>query len=104
MTTRRLILSACVLWALSTALVASSQAAKPRIKLAPAVPCTMANRLDMFIDEDDIMWECTCETLKTGHICRWQVIGGVDPVNTRKRIRKHHSLRIVAYVKPGVVA
>lgn len=78
-------------------------AAKPR-HLAPGVPCTMANRMDMFVDEDDIMWECVCESLKTGHICRWQVIGGVDSVATRKRVPKHRRLRIVAYTIPAVTA
>lgn len=61
-------------------------------KLAPPVSCTSANRMDIFIDEDNIMWECSCEMLKTGNICRWQVIGGVDPVDSRKQIkRKHHA-------------
>lgn len=56
-------------------------------RLAPPVFCTMNNRLDIFIDEDNIMWACECEALKTGHICRWQVIGGVDSPASRKRLR-----------------
>ena len=42
--------------------------------------------------EDNILWECTCETLKSGHICRWQVIGGVDTVASRKFRKQHHNV------------
>lgn len=60
------------------------------VRLAPPVACTAKNRMDIFIDEDDIMWACECEMLKTGTICRWQVIGGVD----KPSIRKHHRYSI----------
>jgi hypothetical protein len=82
--------------------VVPSHAAQPR-KLAPPVPCTMQNRMDMFVDEDNILWECTCETLKSGHICRWQVIGGVDAIPSRK-LRKQHTRTIIRYARPAVVA
>lgn len=83
-----------------------SSDAKASVKLAPPVFCTMANRLDIFIDEDNIMWACECEALKSGHICRWQVIGGVDAVNSR-RYRKLHprakAYRIKAYTVPPIL-
>jgi hypothetical protein len=69
-------------------------------KLAPAVPCTMKNRMDFFVDEDHILWECTCEVLKTGHICRWQVIGGVDAIALRKPAKRH----VIRYALPPVTA
>lgn len=75
-------------------------AAHPR-KLAPPVICNMANRMTIFVDEDNILWECVCEVMQRGFICRWQVIGGVDPVNTKKRAKPHH--RVVRYALPGVV-
>ena len=60
--------------------------------------------MDIFVDEDDILWECQCQMLRTGNLCAWQVIGGVDPVHaTRKRVPKHRRLRIVAYTIPSVV-
>lgn len=60
------------------------------LKLAPPIQCTMANRLDVFVDEDNIMWACECEALKTMHICHWQVIGGVESTEARKYLRRHH--------------
>ena len=77
--------------AVAVALVApaSSSAARSPAKLAPPVPCVSANRMDIFVDEDNILWECSCEMLKTGNICRWQVIGGVDAVRIRSKIRRH---------------
>lgn len=56
-------------------------------RLAPPWVCTMQNRLEIFVDEDNILWACECEALRSGHICRWQVIGGVDAVNTRRYLR-----------------
>jgi hypothetical protein len=67
--------------------------AAPPHKLAPPIPCTSKNRMDFFIDEDDIMYECQCQALKTIHVCHWQVIGGVDKVELR---RKHHAVTIPA--------
>lgn len=72
--------------ALLLALVANARAAPPK-KLAPPWVCTMANRLEIFVDEDDIMYACECEALSSGHICRWQVIGGVERATLRKHYR-----------------
>lgn len=72
----------------------------PPVKLAPALICNMKRRLDIFVDEDNILWECNCQVLSKGFICHWQVIGGVDPV----KHRKHRRVRIVAYTIPAVVA
>jgi hypothetical protein len=60
----------------------------------------MERRMMIFVDEDNILYECTCEVLFKGFICRWQVIGGVDPVNTKKRAKHHH---VVRYALPRVV-
>lgn len=90
---------------IAIALVATSpaKAAKPRAKLAPAVICNMERRLDIFVDEDGILWECNCQVLSKGFICHWQVIGGTDPIP--KRQRKHlKPKRIIAYTIPAVVA
>lgn len=76
-------------------------------RLAPPIICTMRNRLDVFIDEDNIMWECTCEALSSGFSCHWQVIGGVDAVNLRRHLKNHnviHGRSVWIYVKPAVVA
>lgn len=75
-------------------------------KLAPPINCTMRNRLDVFIDEDNIMWECTCEVLSSGFTCHWQVIGGVEAVNIRRHPKRHHITHgrsIWTYIKPTVV-
>ena len=72
-----------------------ADAAQPRAKLAPPVFCTMQNRLDIFIDEDNIMWACECEALKTGHICRWMVIGGVDSPASRKFRKQFRSAKLI---------
>lgn len=64
--------------------------ARAYVALAPPIPCTMENRLDIFVDEDNIMWACECEALKTMHICHWQVIGGVESTEARKYLRRHH--------------
>ena len=91
--------------AVITAAKVDAATPKPH-KLAPPIICTLANRMDVFVDEDNILWECVCEALKSGHMCHWQVVGGVDPVATR-RIRKHkplHPKRPIAYTIPAVVA
>lgn len=75
-------------------------------RLAPPIPCTMENRLDVFIDEDRIMWACECEALIKGFTCRWQVIGGVDAVRLRRNLKRHHVTHgraVWVYVKPTVV-
>lgn len=63
-----------------------AQTRSPGPRLAPPVICTMANRLDIFVDEDDILWACECEALSSGFVCRWQVIGGVDATRIRRKI------------------
>lgn len=75
-------------------------------KLAPAISCTSANRMDVFIDEDNIMYECQCQMLKTRTLCAWQVIGGVDAVRLRRHLKRHHVIRgrsVWIYLKPSVV-
>jgi hypothetical protein len=72
-------------------------------KLAPPVACTSANRMDIFVDEDFIMYECQCQMLKSGNLCAWQVIGGVDRPEIR-RPRKHKTHGIVAPVLSRVAA
>lgn len=84
-----------------TATEVHAKTPKPH-KLAPPVICNMKNRLNIFIDEDNILWECNCQVLSKGFICHWQVIGGTDPVNARRRHLKPK--RIVAYTIPAVVA
>ena len=76
------------------ALKAQGAVLPPSHRLAPPVACTSANRMDIFIDEDDIMWACECEMLMTGNICRWQVIGGVDSVAARRFLRQHPRSRM----------
>lgn len=70
----------------------------PHLKLAPPVGCTSANRMDIFIDEDNIMWECQCQMLRTGNICSWQVIGGVDAPSIRRH-RRHARLIPVLVIR-----
>jgi hypothetical protein len=69
-------------------------------KLAPPEICNMENRMTIFVDEDGILWACECEVLSKGFICRWQVIGGVDPIE-RRATKKHHPVR---HALPAVVA
>lgn len=57
------------------------------MRLAPPVVCTMANRMDIFVDEDGILWECICDALKSGHICAWKAIAGVDADRIRRKIQ-----------------
>lgn len=90
-TFQSMILAACIgacVWVGAWAAVAHAK--PPAHKLAPPWVCTMENRMEAFIDEDDIMWECMCEALKTGHICHWQVVGGVDAPAVRKLPRHTH--------------
>lgn len=61
----------------------------PPHRLAPPIPCTSKNRMDIFIDEDNIMYACECEWLVTMPLCNWQVIGGVDAPAARKYRRRH---------------
>ena len=79
----------------ATAAQAGPIAKTPVAKLAPPIACTMANRMDIFIDEDSILWECECSALKSGHICRWTMVAGVDAVNTRKRIKARLHVRVL---------
>lgn len=82
----------CTMLALGALIVPAAQA-RPPLRLAPPVICTMHNRLDIFVDEDNILWACECEALKSGHICRWQVIGGVDAVSIRRKLRaRYHAI------------
>lgn len=69
-------------------------------RLAPPEICNMENRMTIFVDEDGILWACECEVLAKGFICRWQVIGGVDPFE-RRAAKKRHAVR---HALPAVVA
>ena len=82
------VLAATIIWISGTVAVAHSS---PPRRLAPPVSCTSANRMDMFVDEDNIMWECQCQMLKTGNICAWQVIGGVEAPAARRALRRRKS-------------
>lgn len=77
--------------------------AKTPVRLAPATPCTRANHMDFFVDEDNIMWECECVIYIQIADCRWQVIGGVEAVSSR-RIVKKHPRAIIRYALPQVTA
>lgn len=70
---------------------------RPPTKLAPPVICNMEHRLDIFEDEDGILWACECEVLFKGFICRWQVIGGVDKRGELRRrwLRLHPRAMVV---------
>jgi hypothetical protein len=77
-------------------------AATPHVtKMAPPVVCNMSRRMDIFIDEDNILWECICEVMWAKFTCHWQVVAGVDAVNTRRWIKRHPH-RIILY--PRAVA
>lgn len=74
---------------------------KPKARivgLAPPIPCTRANRMDIFVDEDNILWACECEALVRDIVCHWQQIGGVEAVETRRWLRKHNA-RIIGRTK-----
>lgn len=71
-----------------------------RVALAPPWVCTMQNRLEIYVDEDLIMYACECEALSSGHICRWQVIGGVDDPSTYPRLRR---IAARAHVVPRLI-
>lgn len=81
------------------ATLAGGTAAAPH-RLAPATICNMANRLNVFVDEDSILWACECEVLAKGFICKWQVIGGVDAASTRRRIRAKLHVQFIPRVVP----
>jgi hypothetical protein len=71
-------------------------------KLAPPVICNMESRLDIFVDEDSILWECNCQVLARGFICHWQVIGGVDAVKSRRYLKLHrHAIRLYPIAVTG---
>lgn len=78
--------------------VSPAEGATPRpgvAKLAPPVPCTAKLRMDVFIDEDNIMYECQCQWLKTIPLCAWQVIGGVESVAVRRFRKRHQHIRLI---------
>ena len=84
------ILVAALGWLLFATHAEGAVTKRPPIhRLAPPVPCTSKNRMDVFIDEDNILWECTCEILVQINICHWQVIGGVDSPEARRFLRQH---------------
>lgn len=87
-----------VLWLIVFSAISHASTPKPH-KLAPSSVCDRKHRMDIFIDEDNIMWACECEALITIHVCKWQVIGGVDSPTIRKR----HRLRARAYTIPVLV-
>lgn len=58
-------------------------------KLAPAWKCTMANRMEAFVDENNLLWECQCQVLAKGFICRWEKIAKVSPVSLRRWQHAH---------------
>lgn len=79
-----------------------AQAARTPVRLAPPIPCTQANRMDFFVDEDDIMYECECQMLMVGTLCAWQVIGGVESAEARRiirRIKVKYHIRYVPQMK-----
>lgn len=83
---------------IGTAVIWTKLKSTKRNPLAPPEICNMENRMTIFVDEDGILWACECEVLSKGFICRWQVIGGVDPIH---RAKKRH---LVRHALPAVVA
>lgn len=83
-----------IVFIMALALIDRSQAATYpphkvyHVKLAPPVPCTFDNHMDVFFDEDNIMWACECEVLVSIYACRWQVIGGVEATSIRRRFKR----------------
>jgi hypothetical protein len=64
-------------------------------QLAPPIPCTSSNRMDIFEDEDSILYECQCQMLKTQPLCAWVIIGGVEPRAIRRYLRTHKHGKVV---------
>lgn len=103
---KALSVTAIVACAFALGLIAGNAEAKPTagpVKLAPPVPCTAKNRMDVFIDEDNIMYECQCQMLKSTTLCAWWVIGGVDAVKQRKLRRAPRVWRVRAYTVPPLL-
>lgn len=85
---------------------ARASAATPR--LAPPWLCTEDNNLEIFVDEDLIMYACECRQLVDDLECNWQVIGGVDDPSTYRRLRRlaeraHVVPRLVGKRRVGVI-
>lgn len=98
------LLLACFLWGyLVVPAHAGTKSPAPH-RLAPPTICNMANRMMIFVDEDNILWACECEALSSGFTCRWQVIGGVDAVSIRRRVRARMHVRVVPRMRLLVIS
>lgn len=84
-----------VLWLIVFSAMGHAATPKPH-KLAPPIPCTSKLRMDIHIDEDNIMYECQCQWLKTIPLCAWQVIGGVDSPSVRRFMRRHPNAQVIS--------
>lgn len=89
------LIASALYWATYAAV---THAKPPHVKLAPPVPCTAKMRMNIYIDEDNILYECQCQWLKTIPLCAWQVIGGVDVPAIRKRHRRARAYTIPVLV------
>lgn len=77
-------------------------------RLAPPWECTRDNNLEIFVDEDLIMYACECREIVDDFECNWQVIGGVDDPSTYRRLRvlakRYHVVpRLVGKRRAGLI-
>lgn len=89
-----------ILALLACVLTGASASATPSVK-APVFPktlngrawmtptCNSQHRMDVYVDEFGVLWECQCQWLQTSNICAWVEIGpsDTDSVRIRRKIR-----------------
>lgn len=61
----------------------------------PDAPCTLANRMNIFIAEDGTMFECVCEALTQGHVCSWYHVADGPGAQLRRRLKARLHLRVL---------
>lgn len=70
----------------------------PPVGEFPDAPCTLANRMNIFIAEDGTMFECVCEALTQGHVCSWYHVADGPGADLRRRLKVRLHVRVLPYM------
>lgn len=98
--TAALIVAACCVPQQGHAAEATPKARAPLASMLPPIgpypdaPCTLASRMNIYIDDYGELWECMCEALTEGHVCDWVNHGAEGVADFRRIARKLHLARL----------
>lgn len=90
MTTKRLLLCAVILVALSIAIQVDANA---EVHAPPTSPCNWSHRMDLEITGDGIWFECVCEALQMGTVCDWYELGPAPDATAARKSWRYVSRR-----------